>query len=1077
MTTITTPEPTHADEATGRDGVTLPVLFDRAAPPEGLEVPRRFTTADGGPFAGIDFALRQARIVKPDGEVVFAMDDVEVPADWEQVAVDVLADKYLRKAGVPQPPLGSTGYDLDGEPLRDADGEVVLGPERSIRQVALRMARAWRIWGERYGYFASADDAQAYEDEMAYMLVAQMGAPNSPQWFNTGLYEAYGIRGDVEGNSYVDPETGRTEYSRFKHERSGASACYIQSVDDTLVGHPADEHNPSIAGLIEREMRLFKAGSGSGSNFSAIRGEGEPLSGGGKSSGLMSFLRVLDTAAGAIKSGGTTRRAAKMVIVDSDHPDVEEFVTCKVREEEKAQALIAAGYDGRYDGEAYQSVAFQNANHSVRVDGDFMDALRHGGDYELTARTTGETVRTLPARELWDQIAAAAWRSADPGLQFDDLINAWHTAREDGPQRATNPCSEYLYLDNTSCNLASLNVTRFIDSMSKTWDADAFAHAVRLWTVTLEITVTMSHYPSPEVARRSYEHRTLGLGYADVGALLMRSGLPYDSDEGRAVMGAVTAVEHLAAYKASAEMARAIGPAPAYARNAEHVQRVVRNHARAAHPAARERLGDYEGLPVSPQEIDHDALARTPFAHLSKVLGRLSREVVDEVAAHGVRNMQTTVLAPTGTISFVLGADTTGVEPPISLIAFKKLAGGGTMTLVNHSVRKALAALGYSDDEVERIAEYIYERGTAEGAPGLADEHLAVFDCALGARAIAPEGHVRALGAVAPFLSGSASKTVNMPNEATVDDVRGIHDLAYELGVKCIAVYRDGSKSSQPLTTENDDGASSDGEAGGEVAGAAAGTDSGAEQPLRLVTDQDIEQGTSPTQFYAGERPPKFRLPPERTGLTRKATVGGVEVIVRTGEYPDGTLGEVFIDLGKDGSTLKGVLSDFSIAVSKQLQAGVPLDDLVRTHTMRMYEPRGVVQGDPNVRMATSIVDYVFRMLAHVYLGDTELVQTPFGEDNPRGPVSRPPRAGGPANADRHPTGPLQPALTVPARSSSETPASSESRDEKPAGSGSNGTAPGGMATGEVCPHCGGILVPNGSCMKCLGCGETTGCS
>jgi ribonucleoside-diphosphate reductase alpha chain len=1081
----------------------------------GLRIERRYTSSDD-PFAKFSFTNRSSRIANPDGSVVFELNDVEVPDTWDQVAVDILASKYFRKAGVPV-------LDSAGAPVLDGAGNPVLGPEHSVKQVALRLANAWRLWGERGGYFASADDAEAFRDEMAYMIVAQMGAPNSPQWFNTGLFEAYGIVTDPDGSWYFDEASGEVRQSAHRYERSAASACYISRVDDRLVG-PG-----SIFDFAEREARLFSQGSGSGANFSTIRANGEKLSGGGTSSGVMSFLKFLDRAAGAIKSGGTTRRAAKMVILDADHPEIEDFIWCKVREEDKVAALRDAGYDISYEGEAYQTVAFQNGNHSVRLPRGFMDAVRADADWALTNRTDGAVRTTITARDLWRQIADAAWRCADPGVQFDDTLNDWNTAADTEAVRGTNPCSEYTHLDDTACNLASLNLCRFFDDATQSFDVDGFSHAVRLWTLTLEITVSMAHYPDETIAERSYQHRTLGLGYANMGALLMRAGLAYDSDEARAVIGAVTALLHNLSYATSAEVAGAVGACAAFAPNRTSVLRVLHNHRRAAYGSLAERrdVPGYESLTVEPHGIDHLTLAHTPFAPLSEPVLAAADAAVAGAEAHGVRNMQTTVLAPTGTIGLVMSCDTTGIEPDFALVKLKKLAGGGYMQIVNASVAPALRSLGYDEattaklidwllgsktldgptavnaqalldagflpEEVAAartavasvsdltwafgswtVGEAVYQRLgvstteaggalleaagftseevvasseaicghlTLEGAPWLRSEHVSVFDCAVecgnGTRVIHWAGHVKALGAASPHLSGAISKTINMPNSVSVDEVQEAYEMSYAYGVKAAALYRDGCKLSQPLNSAKSSSADAAGDG------------------LESVTVVRAPlPGESPSEFYDGNTPPRFRLPNLRYGPTWRIEVAGEELYVRAGEYPDGTLGELFVDWGKQGSTLRGITSALSITISQALQHGVPLTRIVKALKGHTFEPRGVVSGHDNVKMATSVVDAIVRVLGYYYLNDEDLVQVKGG-----------------------PTRRSQPAASA-SSAASERPVEDRAFGADDLVEAVVKAAGGERLYGESCSTCGGSnLIRAGSCKVCGDCGSTTGCS
>ena len=1129
----------------------------------GLQIDRRFTTAGEDPYDTVEWVRRDSRITNPDGSVVFEMEDAELPATWSQVAGDIMVSKYFRKAGVPQ-------LDDSGAPILDDAGDPVSGPETSARQVINRLATTWRWWGEEHGYFASADDADAFEDELAYMLLHQMAAPNSPQWFNTGLHHQYGIEGPAQGFWYVDPDTGESVESPDSYSRPAPHACFIMSVDDDLV-------NPGgIMDLWVREARLFKMGAGAGANFSNIRAEGEPLSGGGKSSGLMSFLKVGDRAACAIKSGGTTRRAAKMVIVDIDHPDIETFIAWKAGEEEKVRALVAAGYPSDFNGEAYATVAGQNSNNSVRVTNEFIEAMVADEDWDLTARTWG-TVKTVRARQLWSQIADAAWASADPGLQYHTTVNEWHTSPAGGEIRASNPCSEYMFLDNTACNLASLNLGRFYDDPTGVFDMDAYRHAIRLWTIVLEISVTMAQFPAKKIAERSYDYRTLGLGYANLGSLLMRIGIPYDSDEGRGIAGALTAILTGDAYATSAEMAGSLGPFPKFDDNRESMMRVMRNHRRAAYNAEPD---DYVG-------ISHQVMGIDP-AFTPEELVTAARESWDRAVQlgdqHGYRNAQATVLAPTGTIGLLMDCDTTGVEPDFALVKFKKLAGGGYFKIANRSIAPALQRLGYNADQIRSIIEYVvgtldlqraphinaatlmakgftaedigkieevlpsvFELGfafnqwilgeetmerlgftaeqynglgfsmlhelgfshediheandvvcgrqTIEGAPGLKADDLPVFDTAnrngrYGERFIHHEGHIKMMGAAQPFISGAISKTINMPNEATVADIKDSYRLSWELGLKAMALYRDGSKASQPLSSTTDDAAS--GEMSAELAEAV---------DLEMQVHAGMFQpGTSPTQAYHDLPRPRFLLPSRRKGFTQEARVGGHKVFLRTGEYEDGTLGEVFVDLAKEGATLRGILSCFAIAVSKGLQYGVPLEEFVDTFTFQTFEPRGMVESHPNIKMANSIIDYVFRALGIEYLQRDELAQVPPNRTGlPEPPEGLAVEAGmqldltdsamesdidaqvaaaefvdtefvdiGPSESARASDGPGA-ALATPLNGGATAAAVATVAAEASLGE-MMGDAP-------ACQACGHMTVRNGSCYVCLTCGDTTGCS
>ncbi|MEZ4497818.1 MAG: vitamin B12-dependent ribonucleotide reductase, partial [Thermomicrobiales bacterium] len=1008
----------------------------------GLTIKRLFTTESHDPFASVEWTRRTSRITNPDGSVVFEMADAEIPASWSQVATDIMVSKYFRKAGVPQ-------YDADGAPLLNADGQPLLGPERSAKQVIHRLAGCWRWWGEENGYFASAADAQAFYDELVYMLVNQMAAPNSPQWFNTGLAFAYGITGPAQGHFYFDPVAGEVKESPDAYTRPQPHACFIQSVNDDLVGEGG------IMDLWVREARLFKYGSGTGTNFSNIRGEGEKLSGGGSSSGLMSFLRVGDRAAGAIKSGGTTRRAAKMVTLDLDHPDVEAFISWKADEEKKVAALIAAGYPADFNGEAYATVSGQNSNNSVRVPNSFIDAVKNDGDWDLVGRTSGKVTKTVKARDLWRQIAEAAWQCADPGVQFDTTINEWHTSPEAGRINASNPCSEYMFLDNTACNLASLNMIKFVDTNTGELDIEAFRHATRIWTVVLEISVLMAQFPSREIAQLSYDFRTLGLGYANLGTVVMLRGLPYDSDEARAFAGAVTAILTGESYAMSAELARELGPFPGYAANAKHMLRVIRNHRRAAYHAPE---AEYEGLSVLPMPIDETKTDESIVA--------AARESWDQALAkgeeYGYRNAQTTLLAPTGTIGLLMDCDTTGVEPDFSLVKFKKLAGGGYFKIANQSIEPALRNLGYTQKQRKGILTYVLgtmsldgpqainrvslmARGftdadldkveatlpgtfdlafafnawtlgeealgrvgitvaeaskpgfdllrtigftraqieeanevicgtqTVEGAPYLKPEHLAVFDTAnkggkKGTRFIHHMGHILMMAAAQSFLSGAISKTINMPQEATIADIEDAYNQSWIHGIKAMALYRDGSKLSQPLSSRS--GSDDDAEASEEqVAAAVSEAIAIAQAEWEKQRTTEIERAvadarkewereraaSAPAAAIADHHASRKRLPAKRRGFTQEAKIAGQKVYLRTGEYEDGTLGEIFVDMHKEGAAYRSMLNCFAIAVSKGLQYGVPLEEFVETFTFTRFEPQGMVIGHPNIKTSTSI--------------------------------------------------------------------------------------------------------------------------
>ena len=1446
---------------------------------QGLSIQRVYTRKGDDPFASVAWARRTSRITDPNGKVIFELKDAEIPADWSQVAADIMVSKYFRKAGVPQ-------ADKDGKPVLDAQGQPVLGGETSARQVVHRLAGAWRHHAERYGYFATPEDAQVFYDELVYMLLHQIAAPNSPQWFNTGLSWAYGITGTGQGHYYVDPDDGVLKESQDAYSRPQTSACFIQSVRDDLVGAGG------IMDLWLRESRIFKYGSGTGTNYSNIRGEGETLSGGGTSSGLMSFLRIGDRAAGAIKSGGTTRRAAKMVVVNVDHPDIEQFIDWKVAEERKVAALIAAGYPGDFNGEAYATVSGQNSNNSVRVTNDFLNTVAEDRDWNLTWRTTGEVKKTLKARDLWDKIARAAWACADPGIQYDSTTNEWHTVPQSGRINASNPCvtgdtrvataygwrridelvgehpllnvgggqavaksvfptgvkdvyrlrtqagysvtvtadhpvftlnrgdvparelsvddevllqgagfggqhldrelaeiiglalgegcvtesngqrqvditvaleeasalgphigylydrkpnrptegvvttatssrfgtsiqgivpeleryaildrgadralredafyldeasaaamlrglftsdatvsdlndkghyvsleatsitlleqvqllllsfgvksklyknrrggnrhaprpggrgdqreypvqqrhslrisrksrvlfenkigflpgsakaeqlrglnatraryqecttmsfgggftdkfvslealgrapvydltepttdhfvasgivvhncSEYLFLDDSACNLASLNLMKFFDVERAHFDVETFRQATRIWTIVLEISVLMSQFPSAEIAQVSYDFRTLGLGYANLGALLMVSGMPYDSDEGRALAAGITALMTGESYATSAEMARALGPFTGFERNRADMLRVIRNHRRAAYRTAEL---EYEGLEVKPQGIAQELCPANILEGAHQAWDR-ALALGEE---WGYRNAQVSLLAPTGTIGLLMDCDTTGVEPDFALVKFKKLAGGGYFKIVNQSVKPALQHLGYSAEEIEEILRYavgsmtlkgapgvsrealkakgltdeeiarvedalpgVFELGyalspwvvgeaalgrlgikaeelhkpgfdlarqlgftpeeirktsdyacglqTVEGAPHLREEDLPVFDCAnrcgtIGQRFIHYLGHIRMMGAVQPFLSGGISKTINMPSEASVDDVKQAYWESWQLGLKAIAIYRDGSKLSQPLSTS---------------------TAEKAEDKKEEPKAASVAAAVAPAQAVRKRRP----LPSKRFGFTQEARIAGHKLYLRTGEYEDGALGEIFIDMHKEGASFRSLINMFAIAVSKGLQYGVPLDEFVDTFTFTRFEPQGIVEGHPNIKLATSVIDFVFRVLGMEYLGRTDFVQVkPIDDGNehvsPQQNLSEqraPARPAAEPAAEKPPVVP-QPALEIRPR---------DAMDEQL--SQLMGDAP-------ICDQCGHITVRNGSCYKCLNCGNSIGCS
>ena len=1065
------------------------------------------------------------------------MTNVEVPKQWSQIATDILAQKYFRKAGVPQ-----------------ADGS--LGRETSVKQVAHRMANCWRVWGERYGYFATTNDAQVFYEELVYSILNQACVPNSPQWFNTGLHESYGITGGAQGHYYVDPIDKELKRSTSAYERPQPHACFILSVSDDLV------NEGGIMDLWTREARIFKYGSGVGTNFSQIRGANEKLSGGGSSSGLMSFLKIGDRAAGAIKSGGTTRRAAKMVCLDLDHPEVLEFINWKVQEEDKVAALVAAGYDNGYEGEAYATVSGQNSNNSVRIPNSFFKALSENGDWELKARTDGRVMKTVPAREVWEQIANAAWRCADPGTQYDTTINEWHTCPKGGRINASNPCSEYMFLDNTACNLASINLRQFFNESDNSFDVEGFEYTTRLWQTVLEVSILMAQFPSREVAQLSYDYRTTGLGFANLGSMLMVSGIPYDSEEARGIAGAITAIMTGIAYKTSAEMASFLGAFDKYEENKQDMLRVMRNHRAAAYDADA-----YVGIEIKPQGIK----AQYTPDYLLKAATKAWDDAVQLGEKYGYRNAQTTVIAPTGTIGLVMDCDTTGVEPDFALVKFKKLSGGGYFKIINQSVPQALKnlgytqaqndaivnfavghasftnapfvndaallakgftqeevtklnnaaksafeigfifnrftlgdacltrlgfkeevfadwsfnlleALGFTEDQIDAANDYVCGTMTVEGAPDLDPAHLPVFDCAnkngkKGVRYIHAHGHIRMMAACQPFLSGAISKTINLPNEATVEEIADCYLMSWELGLKANALYRDGSKLSQPLSTKSDKKKKTedaDGEA--EVA-----VEAGSQlvDLSNLTVDELLEEVqkrmTTSTDTVLKRQLSRIverkSLPAKRRGFTQKARIGGQVLFLRTGEYNDGTVGELFIDLAKEGSTLRSLMNCFAISISVGLQYGVPLEEFVDKFVFTKFEPSGMVD-HPNIKTTTSIVDFIFRALAYEYLGRTDLVHV---LDKPTvenlGEASDITLVGKPELSSIRVTAPA--ATPAPAAKANVVAAVNEG------GSMDNVTAAAKSMQSDApaCSTCGHITIRSGTCYKCLNCGTSMGCS
>ena len=1179
-----------------------------------MRITRRFTKPGQDVFETVEWEKRRSRITDTDGKVVFEMRDAEVPKQWSQLATDIMVSRYFRRGEIPQ-------YNDDGSPKLDEHGEQVTGPERSVRQVVNRLAGCWRYWGEKHGYFNSRIDAEAFFDELSYMLLHQIAAPNSPQWFNTGVNWAYDISGPPQGHYVPDPETGEARLAPDAFTHCQAHACFIQPIRDDLVNHGG------IMDLWTREARLFKYGSGTGTNFSTLRGENEPLSGGGKSSGLMSFLRIGDRAAGAIKSGGTTRRAAKMVCLDADHPDIEAFADWKVREELKVAAMVegmkhlsadkqelarSLGLELDYDfnGEAYYTVSGQNSNNSVRLTDAFFEALDADGDWHLRRRTDGQIAKTIKARDLWEKITFAAWQCADPGIQFDTTTNAWHTCPANGRINASNPCNEYLFLDNTACNLASINLMKFYDAESKVFDIDGFEHAIRLWTIVLEITVLMAAYPSQEIAEQSWRFRTLGLGYANVGAMLMQASIPYDSDEGRAVCGVLSAILTGRAYATSAEMARQLGAFAGFDANREAMLRVIRNHRRAAAGVPRDS-DEYEELSVRPVPIDHELFndGRLNLANAEDMMVRATLawdEALLLGEKSGFRNAQTTAIAPTGTIGLLMDCDTTGVEPDFALTKFKKLAGGGYFKIANQSLRPSLKTLGYDEKQVDEIVGYVMgtlsldapmpqedpeaagtfrdflvDHGytsedvvelenqlptvfeldlaftawsmpkhvleslsidveaaqnegsfnglralglddrqievlnrticgtqTVEGAPHLNEEHLPVFDCAntcgkIGKRFIATEGHIRMMAAAQPFVSGAISKTVNLPNEAKVSDIADAYRLSWELGLKANALYRDGSKLSQPLSTKSDS----------DAAVAADEIESVLDEDLQQVVAAAVEaEPPAPPHIVERiiDRPLRRRLPDTRSSVTHRFNVSGHEGYLTVGLYENGSPGELFITMAKEGSTIGGLMDCLGTAISVALQYGVPIESLVKKFAHQRFEPMGMTTNS-NIPFAKSLVDYIFRWLGMEFVAGYKEANAPKRstdespsdrskpsppKDGPRvGSASSESVAGSrvPNNGAHEPDSEPAPAS---ARNPSTAAVAAEARrllTQTDIGRGPLGaTDPAKTATAisaldrshaalmgdaPACDTCGSITVRNGTCYKCLNCGNSMGCS
>ena len=1202
-----------------------------------MKFTRQFTKNNDDAYSGLEFKTTTSEIKNPDGTIVFSAPNIEVPANYSQVAADIIAQKYFRKAGIPTYVKKIEENDVPSWLWRSEPDAIKLSHlpedkrfkgEESAKQVFDRLAGTWTYWGWKGNYFTKEEDAKIYFDEMRYMLAAQMCAPNSPQWFNTGLHWAYGIDGPSQGHHYVDFKTKKLVKSKSSYEHPQPHACFIQSVKDDLV------NEGGIMDLWVREARLFKYGSGTGTNFSKLRGSTEGLSGGGRSSGMMSFLRIGDRAAGAIKSGGTTRRAAKMVTVDIDHPDIEEYINWKVVEEQKVAALVAGSkltsknlksvmdacnlsnykdeerinpkinielkkailncravmipenyiqrviqfakqgfkdiefqtYDTDWDSEAYLTVSGQNSNNSVRVSNDFLEKVSQKSKWDLIRRTDGGVHKTIEAADLWSKISEAAWACADPGLQYDTTINEWHTCPEAGRINASNPCSEYMFIDDTACNLASINLLQFKKD-DASFDIEAYEYTTRLWTLTLEISVMMAQFPSKEIAQRSYEYRTLGLGYANIGGLLMSWGIAYDSDEGRSICAALTSIMTGISYATSAEIAGELGAFPKYKENAKHMLKVIRNHKRASEGKTR----DYEDLSINPvplmaQDCPDQKLIVAAKEAWSKALSLGEK--------NGYRNAQATVIAPTGTIGLVMDCDTTGIEPDFAMVKFKKLAGGGYFKIINRVVPEALAYLGYNADQIDDMQRYAVGTGslkdcqaishnaliskgftekeinliedslasafdikfvfnqftlgaefckeklgmsseqmndftfnmleflgftseeidvanihvcgamTLEGAPHLNKDHLAVFDCAnvcgrIGKRFLSVDSHIKMMAAAQSFISGAISKTINMPNDATIDDCSDAYMLSWQLGIKANALYRDGSKLSQPLNS------------------ALLDEDDIDEDNDNITNEEDITKRTSQVVEKIVERfvqTERDKLPHRRKGYTQKATVGGHKVYLRTGEYESGKLGEIFVDMHKEGAAFRSLMNNFAIAVSIGLQYGVPLEEYVEAFTFTRFEPQGMVTGNDTIKMSTSILDYIFRELAISYLdrndlghvGPEDLESSTTGSGGHKNLISEKVASRGFVRRElKVVSGGNNNVTMMPPTSSLKEDTINEPNQEDTVVI--NNQAP-NLAQeieakikgyeGEACGECGNFtLVRNGTCMKCNTCGATSGCS
>ena len=1202
-----------------------------------MKINRLFTKPNESPYSSIEFKEISSEIRNPDGTIVFELKDFEVPASWSQVSCDILAQKYFRKAGIPEKRTSTKEDDVpDWLCSKKGISKSKLRGENSAREVFERLAGTWTYWGWKAGYFSSEEDAKSYFDEIQYMICTQIAAPNSPQWFNTGLHWAYGIDGPSQGHYYVDYKTKNLVTSRSSYQHPQPHACFIQSINDDLV------NDGGIMDLWVREARLFKYGSGTGTNFSNLRGERETLSGGGNSSGLMSFLKIGDRAAGAIKSGGTTRRAAKMVCVDVDHPDIESFINWKIKEEQKVSSLVAGSmttnkhlnlimqachtkslegkkrfdpkknselrnsiiaakeafipenyihrviqfakqgftkiefptYDIDWDSEAYMTVSGQNSNNSIRLTDKFITKVLKKEKWNLINRTDGKVHRSVNAEDLWDQMNYAAWSCADPGMQFDTTINDWHTCPNSGRINASNPCSEYMFLDNTACNLASINLIKFLKD-DGSFDIEKFQHAVRLWTITLEISVLMAQFPSKEIAKLSYDFRTLGLGFANIGGLLMAAGKPYDSKEGRAICAAISSLMSGIAYKTSAEMAKEFQAFPQYQKNEKEMLRVIKNH----RFAAMGKDKGYEKLSTQPVPLRAN---ECPFSGLVESAINSWNQAYELGRKYGFRNAQVTVIAPTGTIGLIMDCDTTGIEPDFAITKFKKLAGGGYFKIINKAVPQALKVLGYTEKEVGDITIYVLGYGTLENsptisfenlrkkgfqgkqikilkkslknafdikfvfnqwtlgknfcqknlgfsesqinnpkfdmlsdlgfskeeidqanlyccgamtledAPHIKDKDLPVFDCANpcgknGKRFLSVESHIGMMAACQPFISGAISKTINMPNTSTIGDCKKAALLSWRSGLKASAIYRDGSKLSQPLSSSlsNFDDVVSE---------------TGSEELKQKETARIVERVI---EKVSAER---RKLPPRRKGYTQKAVVGGHKVYLRTGEYENGSIGEIFLDMHKEGAAFRSLMNNFAIAISIGLQYGVPLEEFVEAYTFTRFEPAGPVEGNDTIKIATSVLDYIFRELAISYLGrddlahaePTDLLPDSLGDgknkENKNVEVTaKQYNVALSAVKKIASTGYVRSNLYI-------LGASHEGNIQSRQSSSSNTEMAGDIAKnvvtvntakrvkseeaqmkgyeGDPCNSCGNFtLVRNGTCLKCMTCGSTTGCS